>query len=376
MNVSSACRFLGSVNDRMESSVVNLIRMGALPVLVLLGVALVIPGRSGKPGQGILASLLFTMSGLLLIGVLDVYQIASSYWGLTLVSLVAFAVIPVLVVLYARHVVRPQQGFSRRDMGYGIPALIVLVGMGILLSQRGSVEQVTLVEWRIYALGIQGLALVCGIAVWRMWRTSRKESWIAATLGMFGVHWLFSAIGWALALSGGEHPVGSAVFESLSLLALLAFGGTAVVLGIQRLPALAPPPPDPYAEAGLAPDLLSEKAAMLHQLMCAQRPYLDPALSAAGLAAHARVTPRELSQILSLKMGEGFFDYVNRWRVEEAKRLLADSDHRDVTILHILYAAGFNSKSAFHRAFRKHVGQTPSAYRQAAQASVDVSLAA
>jgi AraC-like DNA-binding protein len=48
--------------------------------------------------------------------------------------------------------------------------------------------------------------------------------------------------------------------------------------------------------------------------------------------------------------------------VAEAQRLLRDDP--ELTILGILYQAGFNSKSAFHRAFTDVAGITPSEYRE------------
>jgi AraC-like DNA-binding protein len=58
-----------------------------------------------------------------------------------------------------------------------------------------------------------------------------------------------------------------------------------------------------------------------------------------------------------------FYDFVNGYRVEEAKRLLEDGSHGKKNFLEILYEAGFNTKSAFNRAFKKHAGMTPSQYK-------------
>ena len=99
--------------------------------------------------------------------------------------------------------------------------------------------------------------------------------------------------------------------------------------------------------------------------MRTHQPFLDPELSAADLADALGLTSRELSQVLNTEIGEGFFEFVNRYRIEDATRQLASPEHAEDTILEILYRSGFNSKSAFHRAFKANVGMTPSAYRQA-----------
>ena len=71
-----------------------------------------------------------------------------------------------------------------------------------------------------------------------------------------------------------------------------------------------------------------------------------------------------LSRILNQHFGKNFFEFINGYRVEEAKRLLRDPDQQTASMLDILAAAGFTSKSTFNSIFKKHLGQTPSQYRQ------------
>ena len=75
---------------------------------------------------------------------------------------------------------------------------------------------------------------------------------------------------------------------------------------------------------------------------------------------------RDLSQALNGVLGVSFSDFVNGYRVDEAKRLLRDPARQDDTILAVLYDAGFNSKSAFNRVFKLRTGETPSSYRRSA----------
>jgi AraC-like DNA-binding protein len=51
--------------------------------------------------------------------------------------------------------------------------------------------------------------------------------------------------------------------------------------------------------------------------------------------------------------------------VEEAKRLLSHPSDPKVTVLEVMYQAGFNSKSSFNTAFRKIEQTTPGAYKKA-----------
>src|SRR5690625_7382550 len=73
---------------------------------------------------------------------------------------------------------------------------------------------------------------------------------------------------------------------------------------------------------------------------------------------------KDVSSVINKHFGTNFFEFVNSYRVEEAKQLLTDPAHSDKTILDILLESGFNSKSAFHRFFKRLAGMPPSAYRK------------
>ncbi|MEP3421487.1 MAG: helix-turn-helix domain-containing protein [Erythrobacter sp.] len=99
----------------------------------------------------------------------------------------------------------------------------------------------------------------------------------------------------------------------------------------------------------------------LMTFMADRRPYLDPDLSLTRLARQIGVTVKDLSAEINLRHGLHFFDFINRYRVEHAQRLLVETDQ---SVIEIYLASGFNAKSSFNTAFRKHAGTTPSAYRR------------
>jgi AraC-like DNA-binding protein len=61
---------------------------------------------------------------------------------------------------------------------------------------------------------------------------------------------------------------------------------------------------------------------------------------------------------------QNFFDFINRYRIEEAQRLLTDPPDKKITVLEVLYECGFNSKSSFNTLFKKHTGLTPSEFKK------------
>lgn len=102
---------------------------------------------------------------------------------------------------------------------------------------------------------------------------------------------------------------------------------------------------------------------LLKKYMTEEKPYLDPALTVQSLAVQMNMPSRELSILINSNMNQHFFDFVNKYRIENAMELLTNHSKKDCTVLEILYQVGFNSKSSFNTAFKKHTALTPTEYR-------------
>lgn len=102
----------------------------------------------------------------------------------------------------------------------------------------------------------------------------------------------------------------------------------------------------------------------LTALMEGQGLYTDPHLSLESLAVAIGVTPPQLSELLNQRLGRNFASYVNEFRVEAAKKLLASSEGAGV--LEVAFNCGFNSKSNFNAVFRRVTGMSPRRYRELA----------
>lgn len=101
----------------------------------------------------------------------------------------------------------------------------------------------------------------------------------------------------------------------------------------------------------------------LLQLMTDDALYREPALTIGQVAKRSGYPEYLVSAVINRRLGGNFWEYINRHRVEAARICLADSqDSR--TILDIAYDCGFTSKSTFNAAFKRQIGQTPSAYRR------------
>jgi AraC-like DNA-binding protein len=102
----------------------------------------------------------------------------------------------------------------------------------------------------------------------------------------------------------------------------------------------------------------------LQQHMQAHKPYLQPDLTLDELAGQLSVKPKLLSQSINEILQQNFFEFINYYRIEEAKRLLTRPKDKKITVLEVMYEVGFNSKSSFNTLFKKLTGLTPSEFKK------------
>jgi AraC-like DNA-binding protein len=130
---------------------------------------------------------------------------------------------------------------------------------------------------------------------------------------------------------------------------------------------------DPVSTAK-TPRLSGEAMATLKEKMQAimehDKAFLDQELDLPQLARRMHVSPHDLSYLLNAGFGESFFQFVNRYRVAEAKILLLSPKHRHLNVLGIAYEAGFSSKTTFNTTFKKFTGQSPTQFQRNALGEV------
>jgi AraC-like DNA-binding protein len=108
----------------------------------------------------------------------------------------------------------------------------------------------------------------------------------------------------------------------------------------------------------------AELLGRLRGYMELRRPWLDPDLTLDDLAAQLKLRPKLLSQAINEGLGQNFFEFINTYRIGEAKRLLTNPADKKITVLEVLYEVGFNSKSSFNTVFKKQTGLTPSEFKK------------
>jgi len=114
----------------------------------------------------------------------------------------------------------------------------------------------------------------------------------------------------------------------------------------------------------LDPDSADEIQKRLMFLLDVEKIYRDENLNLLTLSDKLNITPHQLSWVINDKMNQSFSTLINRYRIEDVKKRLADGTKNDSTILQMAFDSGFSTKTAFNRAFKKFTGLTPTQYRK------------
>jgi len=119
-----------------------------------------------------------------------------------------------------------------------------------------------------------------------------------------------------------------------------------------------------YAGSNLTKAELNRLKQILRSKMEEGKFYLNPDLNIEQLADAINIHAKTLSQVINQGFDQNFFDFVNSYRLKEAKELLTNNAGDKMTILEILYQCGFNSKSAFNAYFRRKEGISPTTFKK------------
>ncbi len=99
----------------------------------------------------------------------------------------------------------------------------------------------------------------------------------------------------------------------------------------------------------------------MRELLENERLFTNPDLKRTDLADRLHVSPTRLSQIFTLHLKENYYEFINRYRLAEFKRLIAAGEYRRFTITALSEQCGFK-KTSFFTTFRKVEGMTPAEY--------------
>lgn len=294
---------------------------------------------------------------------------------------------PPLLFLYVRALILRKQVFQRKDLLHFIPSVLCAVyllpyylqnGAG-KLNSRSAYYGVSWFGVRSALLLLQFLIYLTLIA-FMLASYSRKKSGrgaVAEKIVQFQVRFLlitFLSI-WAIGLL--HYTISllwPAYYNTPETDLIIPLGITFFVYALAYLGLKKPEtlvgaddtgPAKKYEKSGLTPERSERYVRKLLHCMETDKPYTDGDLNLQKLARQLSIPPQHLSQIINERLNQSFVDFINTYRVEEAKRRLVDPAKKHFSLLAIAEEVGFNSKSSFNLVFKKHTNMTPSEFRKA-----------
>ncbi len=118
-----------------------------------------------------------------------------------------------------------------------------------------------------------------------------------------------------------------------------------------------------YKKSSLSEEDVNNYANKLANYMEETKAFTDAEITLKGLAKKLSISPHNLSQVINQKFNKNYYSIINQYRIEEAKKELANPENKNKSILEICLDAGFKSKSVFNSVFKKFTNMTPRQFR-------------
>lgn len=164
-------------------------------------------------------------------------------------------------------------------------------------------------------------------------------------------------------LYSGDHAAAIVTIGNLILLPVLAYAVAVVGNGVPQQEEVSETPPAEPTGAESEDD--KRIVAAVDRVVREKMLFRDPDLTLNRLARRAGIPARQISGGINRQQGCNVSQFINAYRLEEARRLLAETD---MPVTAVMFEAGFQTKSNFNREFLKATGLTPSDYRRSVTA--------
>ena len=286
-------------------------------------------------------------------------------WGYGMMAFLPFlgifaSMIPPLSSLTFRDLVSERPGLRTSDWPHALPPVVLVV---LMVFWRDPIDVFLIGEFAVYGLcllwftrhGPDGLIVSRLDGSLRSFRALQLAS--SALIGSALTDFVISA---DLTLGGRHTP---AIISISTAGVLLMLGFAAAITGSEgrgKEPAVNAPEPPKAGPRRVPLTQDREIAATLDRLMDEKQLYRNPELTVLRLARRLLVPARAVSNAVNRVHGISISQYVNNRRIEEACRLLRETDQ---PVTQILFSAGFMTKSNFNREFSRVTGMSPTAWR-------------
>ena len=118
----------------------------------------------------------------------------------------------------------------------------------------------------------------------------------------------------------------------------------------------------------IRPELADDLKEKIYKVLVTNKKYRDPSYTAKKLASEINTNTRYISAVVNVKFGMNYSNFVNKYRIEDAVKVLANKQFRDLTMDEVSEMVGFANRQSFYAAFYRMKEITPRAYKNQALA--------
>jgi len=185
-----------------------------------------------------------------------------------------------------------------------------------------------------------------------------KQEWIWASVLILGISLLQAAYFSNYILGLTPYLLGPMVFAVfIYFLSVFALGNSQIFIKQD-------PDKEKYSNIHLSEREIDEYVFKIKRIMDNDQPYLDNTFCLMTLSGMTNIPVYLLSHVINTRFSRNFPDFVNSYRIEKAKKILAQPNFKNLKISSIAFDSGFSSLSSFNLSFRRNTGMTPTHFKK------------
>jgi len=260
-----------------------------------------------------------------------------------------FLLIGPLLFTYTLSIIKPNSFWIKHWKNHIAFWFCMVVSLTLLISFKDNVELYKTIILPI--INLQGFVfmVISGISIKTNRKNSLQTKWLSILTTAILIIWTF------FAFTSFDYFVGGSIIFSIFFYVCFLF-----FLLEKKIASKV------FSKTKLKKEVVhSEKSKLyvkkLNVLMTNEKLFTNPELKLSEVANKLNISNHELSKLINDKLGKNFTELINEYRIEEAIQLIKSNSL--YTIEAIGSQSGFNSKSAFYKAFKKIMHTTPAKYK-------------
>ncbi len=271
-------------------------------------------------------------------------------------GLAGFLSVGPLFFLFTKSVLSKNFKLTYKHIFHFLPALIFIVFWWLIAYNerhyliRDLIYRTILIQYIIYMISTQ--KLICEIPE-NLSHIKKQLNYLNLALLIIWLPYMLNSVN-----SHFFYLIGALVYTGIVYFSLVLLINKGYIINFY--------PTKKYEKTGLTLEQSSHLASQVKHLMEKEEVFKDNTISLSKLAKRLKTSTHALSQVINENEQKTFYELLSYYRITAAK-LLLKADSNKINISEIAFEVGYNSLSAFNKAFKQTTGQTPSQFEKSSK---------